>query len=439
MQNFNFDNIVHTGNGDIYQCVDNGAPERPVEGDWNYPPIPTDLYRWDYRNSIIVSMSIKNNGSKTVKVSININKYDPTDLVTLDTTAPVIYKIEVPPGQVFVPIGGSHKVILEYADALNIEIYNASDVNDIVSTVSLMNIYDYGHIPPMWTLSWYGDIGLMTGGVSNANHVSEIQFASDTHVAHNDTPFTNGNSRASGSNHTIGLFAGGYSNTSAIESATFSSFAVSTGFGTLYDGTGKFSANSDTITLLMAGGYNNINTVQYNLFASGGAGAYWGALYNNIGTTQMWSVGNKQYSLWGGGPLTSIQAIAQYTEYATQAQCQLWGNLFIHRLGAGAGAAIETHGLSYGDDYSSTSVSYKYVHRWDFASQGDSTNWGSIGTTYSMKFCGSVANGEKVLFGADDYYNDNLYEVSYATEAGTNFWGDIQYFNGGQPTGCSGG
>lgn len=143
MQNFNFDSIITTGSGIICSCLDNGAPVRPINpGDPGYPNDPENLYFWEYRSTIIISCSITNNNTKTVKSTINIVKPDPI-------TIPIIYDIEIPAGGTVIVIGGSHKAFLEYEDELESFIKNADDEGLVTITTSIMNIYDFGHIPPI--------------------------------------------------------------------------------------------------------------------------------------------------------------------------------------------------------------------------------------------------------------------------------------------------
>lgn len=426
MQNYNFDSKTIFGSGELAICSDNGAPVRPVEPeDPGYPADPELLYFWPYRATIALSVIIVNEDIKPVKATISL--LDDTDTIIGN----LIIDVVVPSGGTLSPIGEESKIFLEHGQKINVYYKDAADESLIKATTSSMNIYDYGHIPPVWVPPLYfGDQCAFGNGESNYFYIDRIYFASDT-ITKNYTTITRYfPGKACGSNGIISLWAGGYSGQNYIESMPFSTFAFNANWGTLYDGTGYCCGASDTTTFLTAGGYDRQNVIQSNQFASGGSGNFWGQLYQG-GKTYLFSMNSRETALWAGG-YTYVLTISA-TEFASQGDSTYWGNLYYSQY-YGNATSNDVMGLSYGDANYNSKIVQKHL----FDSQGDSTNFGSIGTYAAMYENGAVGNATKALFGADERYSDDLYRVDYAADFSSAFWGNTTYFDGGWPGGASG-
>jgi len=175
MQTYNFDNInkEYDGNTLLYTCSDNGMPERDIE-DPEYDP--TQLYFGEYKASIVLSLSVTNTASHTINVDVFVNKGGSVGYVTK--------KVQIPPATTCVILGGQQKIILEHEDELHIQPFFVQsspiwDNNDVKIIASVMNLYDYPFIPPMYIEPpvWYGDKGFVTAGDGYANTMDKFFFS----------------------------------------------------------------------------------------------------------------------------------------------------------------------------------------------------------------------------------------------------------------------
>lgn len=439
MQNYDFKSITLTGDGVAYQCTDNGAPERPDDYD------PEVLYFSEYRKSIIINTSVTNNNIHPVAISIKLTK-DTGDKIYIIKDTPLN------PSSTIAPIGEDQRLVLDHLDIISLEIKSigATIDADLVDTViSIMQIYDWGHIPPISPpLIWYGDIGFAGGGETNNSVIDKIDFLTSTwSTNYTSTNASNYSRRGSASNSVIGLLAtGSYLYLNHIDSISISSETEIINYSSLYTDAEYIYGNSDGFITLWGGGlyydngYHHHDIIQKSLFDSGDVSTLWGNLYNNDGVESLGTVGNNIYSIWYGGYSTNsgYLSLIQYVEYKTEGQAQQWGSLWRGTQFSGKGGSNKIMGIMFGDSHNY----YADVHKIEFASQGDSINFGTMGSSGSgftyMYEPGAIWNENKIFFFGDERYSNDIVSVDFAADYQEAYFGNCTWWDGGCPWGVSG-
>jgi hypothetical protein len=422
MQTYNFENISLNGTGGnqvIYTCTDNGMPDRPDIDDPNFDP--AQLYFGEYRNSIVISMSITNNANHMIYASLFIRKEG-------FLNNPVLTRIEIPAGGTIVMVGEEHKLVLANKDSLEL-IYTPTGTisdSDIHIITSVMNIYDYSFIPPIYIKPpvWYGGKAFVGFGQSDDVHLSTFYFSNRSvtnNVIYDPSYMYYGNAT---SNSTIGVMCPGYSdnNSGRIRSVEIASNAYLNHYADLGRNNGYgTSAHGSSTNYYFGGGYG-YQSIHVGSYSAGETCTFFGNITDQ-NEDAISAMGNNIYGLWCGGYGSyTYMNYMRYITLASQSDTTFWGYLPYRAYFQGT-ASIEEFGFAAGNGYSFNNS----ILQVDFSSQGNAINWGNL--SYSNGRMGGCNDSEEALFVGGG--NNRFDIISFASGGTAVSLGGFNYYRDG--------
>ena len=362
----------------------------------------------------------------------------------------VTKKVQIPPATTCVILGGQQKIILEHEDELHVQpffvqsspIWNNDDVKIIAS---VMNLYDYPHIPPMYIEPplWYGDKGFVTAGEGYSNMLDKFLFSSQSVTSGFMTlnPYAR-YTPGGASNEITGIVFGGRGSGDGISypyyietmSMDFASEVWNYNFSAPLEHTYQTASLSSGVIYLTGGGQDyslgRRSTIQKGTFLSGETCTKFGDLMST--TYYIGGINNNKIALWLGDAYGSSSRM-QYVEFSSESNAILWGTMNYNGYGA-IGASDSVIGLyTRGVQYNSN-----YIQSTEFESVGTSAWWGNL--NYANYEQGACSNGISALFLCGEQYNySNIIDFASAGQT-TSYanWG-FSNFDGGTPSSFSGG
>ena len=377
---------------------------------------------------IIAGMTISNKILNEITISVRI--VDSTNLVT----AYLLTDSKLSVGSSLAFAGDLQKIILKKGDKMEM---NCSEADASLVNMSIIeHNTEFAYYGPIET--WFGDKGYITSGENYYDHVDKFWFSSKSVNAGfisliHWTRYTPGGT----SNGILGLLVGGYENGypysyGNIKSFEFASDIITDNYSSLMTGVYYISTSSNGTIHLTGGGYSYTagrqSAIQQGTFDSGTTSTYFGNMYGGMRQDSC-SGGNSTTVIWSGGYYYTNNV--SYSEYATEANAQLWGtygyNYRYQRTATNEEIFIMTSG------YSSTNRLF-YT---EFASQANIQIFGYL--NYSNYELGGCSNGITALFMCGENYNYS-YEIDFSNQSGTTQfanWG-FTNFDGGQAAAFSG-
>ena len=282
--------------------------------------------------------------------------------------------------------------------------------------------------PPAAT--WYGDRGVIGGGLTGGNSINNItQFDITTPGSSTNAGFLSVAREvlSATSDGTYALWFSGAINdistsSNVIDYVTVATMGNAQDFGDVTVPrrlTGGNGALSDGTYGLLGGGRNygaggsNYNIIDYVTIATPGDAQDFGDLSTaRYGTS---GVSDGTYGVWGGGYGSSQETTIDYVTVATPGTAASFGNLTNARYELGA-ASNETRGLWAGGQ---DALSRDYIDYVTIATPGAATTFGTISAAGK---CTGASNGTRAVFQLSNSQTIDYVEID--TTGNASDWGD---------------
>lgn len=320
----------------------------------------------DYSHSIIIGLSITNNHTAIINITLELSKTSGLTYIVKD--------LAIQPDETIVFAGETQKIMIEKYDSIILTSDYSATADHLSSVVSIMNIFKSGIvIPPPETIDWGGDTAIFAGGYSNLNIIESMSIAVGG-LATDFGDLTVGRSRLSScSNGTRGIFAGGYTaDKDTIDYITFSSASNATAFGVLTTVRRELSACCDGTRGVISGSTSG-SEMEYVTVAIEANSVEFGSLTTPRQLSS--SISNGTIGLVCGD-YSAGESVDEFT-FSILASAVDFGGLMIHLTqdGWAAGCSDNTIGIIGGGYSVKFAIEYVYMDSGtDFALFGNLTD-----------------------------------------------------------------